>query len=184
MSKITENEWMPLRLAIWNIIAYRMYLQQNHTRCLNATYSLTTIWAPTNLQTYLKDRLSQVNVRWSYCLFWMMHTTLLITQLCKSSIRTNKHLIARKLHNRRACHLTPRWIYMFLSPWHTILAIYSSWKYGRSLVLSDLPNIPRLISLLYVPMPLLLPYNNWTWKLSFRHTKWHFKTYTCNRILI
>ena len=25
--------------------------------------------APTNLQTYLKDRLSQVSVQWGYCLF-------------------------------------------------------------------------------------------------------------------
>ena len=54
---------------------------------------------------------------------------------------------------------------MFLSPWHLILAIYFSWDYGRSLVLSDLPNIPRLISLHYVPTPLLFPFNNCTWKL-------------------
>ena len=31
---------------------------------------------------------------------------------------------------------------MFLLQWHTILAIYSSWDYDRSLVLSDLTNIP------------------------------------------
>ena len=30
---------------------------------------------------------------------------------------------------------------MFLSSWHTILAIYISWNYGKSLVLSDLLNI-------------------------------------------
>ena len=47
---------------------------------------------------------------------------------------------------------------MFLSPWHTILAIYFSWDYVRSLVLSDLPDIPRLISLHYVPTPLPFPF--------------------------
>ena len=57
-----------------------------------------------------------------------------------------------------------------LLQWNTILAIYSSWNYGRSLVLSDLTNIPRLISLHYIPTPLLFPFNNCTWKLSFRHT--------------
>ena len=40
---------------------------------------------------------------------------------------------------------------MFLSSWHTILAINFSWDYGRNLILSDLPNIPRLILLHYVP---------------------------------
>ena len=45
---------------------------------------------PTNLKTYLKDRLSQVSVQWSYCLFWMMHTTLRLTQRYKSPIRVNK----------------------------------------------------------------------------------------------
>ena len=55
-----------------------------------------------------------------------------------------------------------------LSPWHTILVIYFLWDYN-SLVLSDLPNIPRLISLHYVLTPLLSPFNNCTWKLSFRH---------------
>ena len=57
---------------------------------------------------------------------------------------------------------------MFLSPWHTILAIYS-WSYDTSLVLSDLPNITRLISLHYIPTPLLFPFSNCIWKLSFRH---------------
>ena len=52
--------------------------------------SPTTIRAPTNLQSYLKDRLSQVSVQWGYCLFWMMHTTLSITQLYESPIRANK----------------------------------------------------------------------------------------------
>ena len=57
--------------------------------------SPTTIRAPTNLGTYLKDRLSQVSVQWGYCLFWMMHTTLSITQLYKSRIRANKTLLLR-----------------------------------------------------------------------------------------
>ena len=57
---------------------------------------------------------------------------------------------------------------MFFSQWHITWAIYSSRNYGRSLVLSDLTNIPRLISLYYVPTPLLIRFNNWTWKLSFR----------------
>ena len=61
-----------------------------------------------------------------------------------------QNTFATKLHNQCACHLTHRWRCMFLSPWHTVLAIYSSWNYGRSLVLSDLPNITRLISLHYV----------------------------------
>ena len=52
--------------------------------------SLSTIRAPTKLQIFLKDRLSQVSVQWGYCLFWMMHTTLSITQLYKSPIRANK----------------------------------------------------------------------------------------------
>ena len=43
---------------------------------------------------------------------------------------------------------------MFLLQWHTILAMYSWWNCGRSLVLSDLTNIPRLISLHYVPTTL------------------------------
>ena len=43
---------------------------------------------------------------------------------------------------------------VFLSPWHTILAIYFSWDYGRSLVLSD------LISPHCVPTPLLFSFNN------------------------
>ena len=38
---------------------------------------------------------------------------------------------------------------MFSSQWHTILTMYSSWNYGRCLVLSDSTNIPRLISALY-----------------------------------
>ena len=59
---------------------------------------------------------------------------------------------------------------MFLSQWHTILAIHSSWNYGRSLVLSDYANISRFISLHYVLTPLLFPFNNCTWKMSFRHT--------------
>ena len=73
---------------------------------------------------------------------------------------------------------------MFLSWWHTNLGIYSSWNYGRSLALSDLTNISRFISPHNVPMPLLFPFNHCTWKLSFRHTTYHFKTYTCNHILI
>ena len=71
-----------------------------------------------------------------------------------------KHLIAKKLHNQKACHLTQRWRCMVLSPWYTTLAIYSSWNYGSSLVLSDLPDITRFISLHYVPTPLLFPFNN------------------------
>ena len=31
-------DWIPLCLAIWNIIADRMYLRQNHTWCLNTIY--------------------------------------------------------------------------------------------------------------------------------------------------
>ena len=52
--------------------------------------SPTTIRAPTNLQIYLKDRLSQVSVQWIYCLFWMMRRTLSIIQLYKPPIRANK----------------------------------------------------------------------------------------------
>ena len=67
---------------------------------------------------------------------------------------------------------------MFLSPWHTILAIYSSWNYGSCLVLSNLANISCLITLHYVPTPLLFLFNNsyYTWQFSFRHTTWYFKT--------
>ena len=110
--------------------------------------------------------LSQVSIHRSYCLFWMMDTTLSITQ----QYRRSAHLIARKPQNRMAYHLTPWWRYTFLSPWHTILAVYYSWNYGRSLFLSDLSNIPRLISLHYVPTLLLFPFNSSTWKLSWwRH---------------
>ena len=34
--KSLNIDWKPLRLATWNIIIYRMQLQQNRTRCLNA----------------------------------------------------------------------------------------------------------------------------------------------------
>ena len=133
--------------------------------------SPTTIWAPTNLQTYLKDRLSQVSVQWGYCLFWMMRATLPIIQLYESPIRANKTPHCKETtHPINAYHLTLRWRCVFLSPWHTILAIYFPWDYGRSLVWSDLPSIPRLISLHYVPTPVLFPFNICTWKLSLRHT--------------
>ena len=36
--KSQKIDGIPLRLAIWNIIIYRMWLQQNRTRCLNAKY--------------------------------------------------------------------------------------------------------------------------------------------------
>ena len=36
--KSQKIDWIPLRLAIWNIIIYPMQLQQNRTRWLNATY--------------------------------------------------------------------------------------------------------------------------------------------------
>ena len=90
--KSQKIEWMPLRLAIWNIIKYRMYVWTPHI-------SPTTIRAPTNLQIYLNDRLSQVSVQWGYCLFWMMHTTLYNNCTNRRSAQT-KHLIVRKLHNR------------------------------------------------------------------------------------
>ena len=53
---------------------------------------------------------------------------------------------------------------MFSSQWHTILAIYSLWDYGKSLVLSGLPNSTRVISLHYVSTSLLFPFNNCTLK--------------------
>ena len=36
--KLQKLDWIPLHLAIFNIITYRMYPQQNRTRCLNASY--------------------------------------------------------------------------------------------------------------------------------------------------
>ena len=130
--------------------------------------SPTTIRAQTNLQTYLKDGLSQVSIQLGYCLFWMMHTTLSITQLYESPIRTNKTPYCQE--TTQPIGVPSYTTTEMCVPWQTILAIYFSWDYARSLVLSDLPDIPRLISLHYVPTPLLFPFNNCTWKLSFRHT--------------
>ena len=67
--------------------------------------SPTTIRAPTHL-------LSQVSVQGSYCLFWMMHTTLSITLLYKSPIRANK---------TPYCQETPQPIGV---PSHIVMEIY------------------------------------------------------------
>ena len=68
-------------------------------------------------------------------------------------------------------------------PWNTPVGLpkafqrKTNWKYWIKYIKpiwcpqqSDLPNITRLISLHYVPTPLLFPFNNCIWILSLRHT--------------
>ena len=90
--------------------------------------SPATIRAPTNLQTYLKDRILQVSVQWSYRLFWKMHTALSITQMYKSPIRSNKtpYCLESAQPIGVPSHTTME-IYVFITMTHTILAICSSW---------------------------------------------------------
>ena len=84
--KLTEYRCVWPYGAVWHIECSSSRIVQVWTQHI----SPTTIRAPTNLQIYLKDRLSQVSVQWGYCLVWMMHTTLSITQLYKSPIRANR----------------------------------------------------------------------------------------------
>ena len=92
MCKITEH-WLNTaafgHMEHYNIsnVAPTMWLGQD---VWTQHISPTSVRAQTNLQTYLKDGLSQVSVQLGYCLFWMMHTTLSITQLYESPIRAVK----------------------------------------------------------------------------------------------
>ena len=117
--------------------------------------SPTTIRTPTNLQIYLKDRLSQVSIQWGYCMLWMMHTTLSITQLYKSPIRANETPYCQETPQPIgvSSHTTME-IYVLITMTHHFSNIFlvELW-YEPCFV--RLTNIPRLVSLHYVPTAVL-----------------------------
>ena len=163
--KSQNIDWIPLRLAIWNMIIYRMKLQQNRT-CLNATY-FSYNHSITNKSANLPKRRATAGQRTVGLLpvsndahnpinnptVWIADPRKQIILLSRNDTTDRRTIL---LNDGDVCS----------SPWHTILATYFSWDYVRSNVLSDLSDIPRLISLHHVPTPLKLP----TWKLSLRHT--------------
>ena len=160
MSKITENA---LNAAVFGHMEHYNRSNVAPTESYKITHiSPTTIRAPTNQQTYLKDRLSQGSVQWSYCLFWMMHTTLSITQLYKLPIHANK---------TPYCQETPQPIRV---PSHTTMEIYvliTMTHHFSNIFLVQLWLAPCFVQFdKYVLTPLLFPFNNCTWKLSLRHT--------------
>ena len=100
--KITEN-W--LNIAAFGHMEHYNISNVSSNRIAQDVWmqhiSPTTIRAPTNLQTYLKDRLSQVSVQWGYCLFWMMRTTLSITVRIADPSKQNTPLSGNYTTDRR-----------------------------------------------------------------------------------
>ena len=91
MSKITEN-W--LNTAVFghmehynrsNVVPTESYKMSEHNIFLLQPFEHQQIFKSTQKIGYRRSAYSEV-----ICLFWMMHTTLWITQLYKSTIRANK----------------------------------------------------------------------------------------------
>ena len=153
MSKIIENS---LNTAVFghvehynrsNVAPTESYKMSEHNIFLLQPCEHQQIRKPTTKTDCRRSGYSEVI---HYCLFWMMRTTLSITQLYKSPIRANKKPYCQETPQSIGVpsHTTMEiYVYMFLSQWHTILPGYPSWNYGRSLVLSNLTNIPRLMAL-------------------------------------
>ena len=147
--KSQKLDRIPLRFAIFNIITYQMLPQQNRTRCLNETYFSYNHSSP-NKSANLPRRQAIAGQRTVRLLLVLndAHNPINNPTVQIADPGKQKTLLLRNYTtNRRA--ISQRWRCMFLSPWHTILAIYSSWSYDTSLVFSDLPNITRLISPLH-----------------------------------
>ena len=145
-----------------NVAPTESYKMSEHNTFLLQPFEYQEICKPTYKTGYRRSAYREVIVCFEWC-----------TQPCQLpnctnhwSAWTNTLLPGNFTADRRTISL--RWRYMFKSQWLTILAIYSSCNYASSIVLTDLQNIPRLIWLHYVPMPLLFPFNNCAWK--FRHT--------------
>ena len=94
-----------------------------------------------------------------------MHTTLSITQLYKSPIRAKKTPYCQETPQPiDVLSYTTMEIYVLITMTQHFSNIFLV-ELWRSLVLSDLTYISRLISLHYVPTTLLFPFNNCTWKI-------------------
>ena len=141
-----------------------MLLQQNRTRCLNATY-FSYKHSSTNKSANLPKRQAVAGQRTVGLLLVSNDAHNLFnnpTVRIADSRKQNTLLSGNYTTDRRTILHHDGDVCYQLSPRHTILVTYFLWDYNRSLVLSDLPNIPRLISLHYVLTPLLSPFNNCT----------------------
>ena len=131
-----------------------MHLQQNRTRCLNATY-FSHNHSSTNESANLSQRQAIAGKRTVKLLlvFNDAHSPIINPTVQIADPRKNTLFLGNCTADRRTISHHDG------DKCHIILVIHSSWNYGRNLVLSDLPNIPRSISLNYVPTPLLVTFN-------------------------